>query len=123
MSERIYDLGEQDLASLLIGKTITEINEETREITLSDRTVLQLEDVQDCCAYFDGILKKIDLTENAITAVQYKNLGEDEYDEHWELTVLSVDKAVCAIEIDGNSTSGYYCHSIALIIKKPTEES
>jgi len=123
MSERIYDLDEYDLGNLLIGKTITEINEETREITLSDRTVLQLEDAQDCCAYFDGTLQKIDLTENAVTAVQRKDLGEDGYDEHWMLTVLSVDKTLCAIEIDGSSGNGYYCHSISLIIKKPTEKS
>lgn len=119
MYETIYDLGEQDLEDLLIGKVITGIDEGAGTITLNDGTILELEDTGDCCAHFNGELKKIDFTENAITAVAVKDLEQDEYDEHWELVVLSADKAVCAIEIDGTSGNGYYCHSINLIVKKP----
>lgn len=119
MYETIYDLGKQDLEDLLIGKVITGIDEDAGTITLNDGTILELEDTGSCCAWFDGELKKIDLTENAITAVAVKELGQNDYDEHWELVVLSADKAVCAIEIEGDSTNGYYCHSINLLVKKP----
>ena len=120
--EKIYDLTEEDLKGQLIGKRIVEINEEDGEITLDDGTTLQIEDTVDCCAWFEGALKKIDLTENAITDVSIEHVSKDDpedYDEHWKLVVLSADKAVCAIEIDGNAASGYYCHSINLIVRKP----
>jgi hypothetical protein len=119
MSETIYDLDRQGLEHLLIGKVITRIDEGAGTITLNDGTILQLEDTSSCCAWFDGELKKIDLTENAITAVAVKDLGQSDYDEHWELVVLSADRAVCAIEIEGDSSNGYYCHSINLVVKKP----
>ncbi|KLI88579.1 hypothetical protein AA310_12375 [Arthrobacter sp. YC-RL1] len=119
MDNRIYDLESDDLAKVLIGKRITGIDERAGSIKLEDGTQLIIEDSADCCAYFGGDLKKIDLTENAITAIRHDDLSTGEYDEHWKLTVLSVDKEVCAIEIDGDSGSGYYCHSINLIVRKP----
>lgn len=117
---RIYDMQSGDLARHLIGKSITAIDDENGVITLSDGTQLELSDASDCCAWFEGKLRTIDLTENAITAVREDSHEADSaYDEAWKLTVLSVDKEVCAIEIVGNASSGYYCHSIELVVRKP----
>lgn len=117
---RIYDMESGDLARHLVGKSITTIDDEAGVITLSDDTRLELEDSADCCAWFEGKLRTIDLTENAITAVREDgHTAECEYDDAWKLTVLSVDKEVCAVEIVGNASSGYYCHSIELVVHSP----
>ena len=117
MSDRkIYDLTGEDLAKELVGKHIVAATDGT--ITLSDGTALIIEDTSDCCAYINGVIENIDLSDNVITAVEYEDADMEEYDEHWKLNVLSNDKRVLAIDIDGTSSNGYYCHSINLVVKR-----
>lgn len=115
MSDTIYDMTAGDLAENLIGKSIKAIAGDVIELT--DGTVLEIEDTGDCCAYFNGSLEVIDLTDNAITRVEQVDLGEDEYDEKWSLHILSAHKLIAKVNIEGDSTSGYYCHSINLKVK------
>lgn len=115
---KIYDMTSRDLAENLVGKSIKGIAGDTIELT--DGTVLELEDTGDCCAYFNGSLEVIDLTDNAITSVKHVDRepkDDSDYDEHWSLHILSAHKLIAKVNIDGNATSGYYCHSINLKVK------
>lgn len=116
----IYDMTISHLEEQLIGRRIVATDDSRGVLTLDDGTVLELEGAADCCAWFKGTLKTIDLAENAITAVRYDDRDDPTGDgnECYTLTVLSIDREVCAIEIDGDATSGYYCHSINLRVKK-----
>lgn len=122
-SEIIYDMDARDLADQIVGKTVTSIDTAKRTLTLSDGTLLKVEDTSDCCAWFDATLREGKLTQNAVTAVTATARDDDDYCEHYTLHVLAVDDEVCAVEIDGTEGNGYYCHSINLEVVKPEEEA
>ncbi|MCS4277378.1 hypothetical protein M2390_003146 [Mycetocola sp. BIGb0189] len=116
MSKTIYDMTESDLSGQLIGKSITAIAGKT--MTLNDGTVLEFENAADCCAWFDATLESIDLNDNAITAVTRVGAkAAEDYDEAWSLHILSAHKLIAKVNIEGNASSGYYCHSILLNVK------
>lgn len=119
----IYDLRQEDLEKEVLGKKVVHINETLGTIELNDGTTLQLQDTSDCCAYFNGQLKAGNFTDNVITAVRHEDLGDDPYDEHWALHILAGDDRIASIDIDGTSTSGYYCHSINLDVITPKENA
>ena len=121
-SETIYDASADDFAKELIGKSIKAIAGDT--IELNDGTILELEDTSDCCAYFNGDLEVIDLTDNAVTGVEHVDRDpsdDSDYDEHWSIHILSTHKLIAKVNIDGNASNGYYCHSINLRVKRPVE--
>lgn len=119
MIKTIEDMSDRDLAERLIGKSIVSVSGDS--MTLNDGTVLELENTGDCCAWFTGSLEVIDLSDNAITNVEYIDRGpsdDSDYDEHYSLHILSAHKLIAKVNIDGNATSGYYCHSINLKVKE-----
>ena len=123
MAEKyIYDMTEGDLAAALIGKSVTATTEDS--ITLSDGTMLRIEDTGDCCAWFEGAVRSIDLSDNIITGVRVDDRQECDYDdEDYTITVLSASTELLGVDITGNPTSGYYCHSVNLRIVTPEEEA
>ncbi|MGO2600840.1 MAG: DUF7448 domain-containing protein [Brevibacterium aurantiacum] len=120
----IHDLRQEDLEKEVLGKKVVHINETLGTIELNDGTTLQLQDTSSCCAYFDGQLKAGNFTDNAITAVSHEDLSDKrDYEEHWALHILAGDDRIASIDIDGTSTSGYYCHSINLDVIIPKENA
>lgn len=121
-SEIIRDMTPEDLESQLIGKTIVAIDTDTNKITLNDGTILTLADASSCCAWFEASIRKGNLTDNAITAVEVTYDEEpEEFSSYssWTIHVLAENKKICDIDICGDETSGYYCHSINLEIQAP----
>lgn len=120
MSDKtIYDMSSSDLAKQLLGKRIVTINEDAKTCSLDDGTVLEFEDTGDCCAWFSAHLKEGNLVDNAITAIDYVDVEhENSWEQRYDLHVLAADKRVMAVEITGDPTSGYYCHSINLKVKE-----
>lgn len=117
----IYDMTDGDLAKQLVGKGIKAIAGETIELT--DGTVLEIEDTSDCCAWFQGDIEAFDFGDNVITAVErHDTEAENEYDEAWSLHVLSAHKLIAKVNIEGNASNGYYCHSVNLIVKAVTSD-
>lgn len=117
MNEKtIYDMTGDHLEAALVGKSITATSEDS--ITLSDGTVLHIEDTSDCCAWFTGSVRSIDLSDNIVTGVREDDRDGDEWTEHYTLTILSHTREIAAVDIDGDPTSGYYCHSVDLRIAK-----
>ena len=122
--KKIYDMTEHDLEERLVGHSIVSINEHDQTITLDNGTVLELIDEADCCAFYEvTAMKAIDIEDNIVTAVQCKLLDgtieyNDDVDGPYTLVVLSKDKQIAAIDIDGTPGSGYYCHSVTLYVRE-----
>ena len=124
MIDQIRDMHWEDLSRALVGKVITDIDPSTNTLTLSDGTALTFEDTSGCCAWFAAELKAGNLTENAVTAIRYTDNAPEAGaydDENYTLHILAVDHNIADLTITGNPTSGYYCHSINLTIRKELE--
>lgn len=120
--DTVYDMTPEDLERELIGRTITNIDESSNELTLDDGRVLQFRETGDCCAWFDANLKAGNLTDNAITALKVTDRQEEEYgDEDYTIHILAANKKIADLDINGNATSGFYCHSINLDIYTPKD--
>ena len=120
MNEKtIYDMTGYDLEKALVGKSIVATSEDS--ISLSDGTVLHIEDTGDCCAWFEGAVRSIDLSDNIVTGIREDDRDGDEWPVHYTLTVLSHAREIVAVDIDGDPTSGYYVHSVDLRITKEAE--
>lgn len=113
----IWDMSPRDLEKELIGKTVVEIDERENTLTLNDGRKLAFRDTSDCCAWFVANLRAGNLTDNAITAIKVTDRQEEEYsDEDYTIHIFAANKNIADLDITGNPTSGYYCHSINLEI-------
>lgn len=124
-SKTIYDMTPQELKRELIGRTVTKIDEGDNALTLDDGRVLKFRDTADCCAWFNGELRAGNLTDNAITAVKVTENQDPENvygNEDYTIHILAADKNIADLDITGDPTSGYYCHSIDLEIYTPEEK-
>lgn len=120
--DTIRDMTAQDLERELIGRAVTAIDERNNKLTLDDGRVLEFKDTFDCCAWFNANLTAGNLTDNAITAIKVTDRQEEEYgDEDYTIHIFAANKKIADLDINGNPTSGYYCHSIDLDIHTPKE--
>lgn len=116
----IYDMETENLADNLVGKSIKSIAGQT--IELNDGTILEIEDTASCCAWFDGTIEAFDFEDNVITRVErVEAIAQDKYDDAWSLHVFSAHKLIAKVNIEGNESNGYYCHSVNLRIVKKLE--
>lgn len=121
--ETIMDMSAKDLEKELIGKTVVEIDERENTLTLNDGRKLAFRDTSDCCAWFNANLRAGNLTDNAITAIKVTDRQEEMYaDEDYTIHILAANEKIADLDISGNPTSGYYCHSINLEIFVPNKE-
>lgn len=116
----IYDMYPSELEKEVIGKTITAVDTENDTITLSNGTVLEFEGTSDCCAWFSAELEAGNLTDNAVTGIKVTdNTPDDDYGtESYTIHILAADTKIVDVNITGDATSGYYCHSIILNVKE-----
>lgn len=108
-----------DFERVLVGKSIKSIEEAASRITLTDGTVLEILDGGGCCAWFEGAVKAVNLTQNVITKVD--SLDNDEEDGLFTLAIYSVFEHIASVEVTGNEGSGYYGSSINLNVRKAGE--
>ena len=120
----IIGMTDEDLRAELIGQTVTAINENNNTLTLGNGTILTFIDTSDCCAWFEAQLTAGNLTDNAITAV---NCDSDSFISDgpgsFTIHILAADQAIADLSVEGDATSGYYCHSIDLGIKYPDKDA
>lgn len=112
------DMTESDLEKEILGHAVTEVSEGSGTITLDNGTVLSFADQADCCAWFCAELTAGNLTDNAVTSVDVTYNDSDEV-EDYTIHILAANKKIADIDITGDPTSGYYCHSIALEVYLP----
>lgn len=114
--KKIYDLDVSGLAGEMVGRSIKAIAGNT--IELSDGTTLEVESAGDCCAWFTGDVKAFDFANNVITGVTHVDRDPtDDVPERWSLQVYSGHKLIAKVNIEGDSTSGYYGHSVSMTVK------
>ena len=109
-----------DLKKELLGKTIIEIDEKNSTITLDDGRILQFDNTQECCAWFNAELKTGNLVNNTITNIT--DTGDPEWKTEYTIHVLAEDTRVVDIAITGDHGTGYYCQSIDLIVWPPNKK-
>lgn len=124
-TETFRDASVSDLKENIVGHRITDVNVRDGIITLDDGTVLEFESASECCAWYDvEIAPHMDINDNMVTDVvtvfdddsNDDNTDDDNLD-HYALRVLSRDKAILDVNVDGDPTSGYYCQSFTLNVK------
>lgn len=119
----IWDMSTRDLEKELIGKTVVEIDESENTLTLNDGRKLAFRDTSGCCAWFNANLRAGNLTDNAITAIKVTDRQEEIYsDEDYTIHIFAANNKIADLDINGNPTSGCYCHSIDLEIFVPNKE-
>ena len=123
MKDLVYDMSDTDLRDEVVGKKIISVNDSS--CTLDDGTVLVFEDTSDCCAWFAAEVKAGTLVDSTITGVEVegRDVPNEWVAEAYTIHVLSADTRVMAVEIEGDASSGYYCHSINLEIIRPAKEA
>ncbi len=111
----IYDADEDNFKELLLGRRVASIEGEI--LTLDNGTQIELEDAQDCCAWFEGEVRNvaINYSENIITDISRSD--ETATDDGFIVHVLSQSEVLFDIAIEGDASNGYYCHSINLLVK------
>jgi len=118
--ETIYDVHSEELASLLVGKSIESMDARQNTLRLTDGTVLRFEGAGDCCAWFEPSLN---LTmadpQNVITSVTEDQQKSDYEDYLFTLSVYAVDLQVMSVEVTGSEGSGYYGSSFQIDVFKP----
>ena len=119
--DTVYDMTPEDLERELIGKSIVEIDESGNNLMLNDGTILEFRDTADCCAWFDANLRAGNLTDNAITAIKVTDRPGEYVCEDYTIHIFAANKKIADLDINGNPTSGYYCHSINLAIYNPKD--
>lgn len=111
----------EDIAKVLIGRRVVRIDEDAATLTLDNGTKVVLEDGGDCCAWFSAAIKEIDLDDNLVTGYRVEDIiTEDEGDGEFKyvMHVLSNNKNLADITIEGYPGSGYYGSSINMIVKE-----
>lgn len=111
-----YDAEEYEFEKELVGKSIKSIDEDNRQILLTDGTLLEVSEGGDCCAWFDGAIRTVNLTQNVITKID--RLCNDEEDGLFTLAIYSVNEHIASVEVTGNEGSGYYGSSITLTARQ-----
>lgn len=117
--DNLYSVHKEDLAPLLVGKTIKSVDTLKNIVRLSDGMTLVFEDGGDCCAWFEAQLREGNLTENVITEVREFDSGNKDYDYLFTIAVYAVNEEVMSVEVTGSEGSGYYGSSFDLNVYKP----
>lgn len=113
-----YEADTYDFANYMVGRRIVAIEapNESGEftITLDDGTVIVPKNNRACCAWFEVTgISSFDFEDNVIT-----NVIEDENEDCFNLIVLSNDRKIAQINIDGDLGTGYYIHQVSLQVRK-----
>jgi len=110
---QVYDMTPEDLGERLVGHSISSSDEQSMTLTLDNGTVLQFSDVSDCCAWFRVESVSVSKFGSIVTKVERADYERGDGDG-FTINVLSASEVIGAVEIDGDATNGYYCHSITL---------
>ena len=124
--EKYYDATPKDLTEVLVGRRIVKVDSHSGTVVLDDGTELEFEDVSDCCAWYSVTVEPhIDYADNVITHVVILDkpafkpfLADPEYEDVYTIRVLGRDKAILDVNVEGDPTSGYYCTSFELNVRR-----
>lgn len=120
-----YELSADSIKEYLVGHMIVSIDEYHGEMTLDNGTVLELIDAHECCAWYDAVIGDDIKLKTIITDVDEEPDDDSDAVEAYRIVILGEDCRIGTIDITGDPTSGYYCHSayFSVRVKKTKPES
>lgn len=119
-----YGLSADSIKEYLVGRMIISIDEYHGEMTLDDGTVLELIDAHECCAWYDAVIGDDIKLKTIITDVDEEPDYDSDAVEAYRIVILGEDCRIGTIDVVGDPTSGYYCHSayFSVRVKKTKPE-
>lgn len=119
----------EDVAQLLVGKSIDSVDIETKTISLSDGALLTVVPNQgSCCPAGDFFLTELNSVENIISSVElaqhYDKSRSNDRNEVYEIFVYAgaVPVAQRLIEVSGNAGNGYYGSGFRIAVSLPEDQ-
>lgn len=105
----------EDLESVLVGRRIVKAEQKTNywlELTLDNGTVVEVEDVSNCCAYGEvtAFLLNPDSIDHVITSVK-------DCDGYTEFHVLADMVQVLKLDVSWFEGSGYYSYGLNIRLR------
>lgn len=119
-----HELSADSIKEYLVGRMIVSIDEYNGEMTLDNGTVLELIDARECCAWYDAIIGNDVKLKTIITDVDEEPDYDSDAVEAYRIVILGEDCRIGTIDVAGDPTSGYYCHSayFSVRVKKTKPE-
>ena len=119
-----YGLSADSIKEYLVGRMIVSIDEYHGEMTLDNGTVLELIDAHECCAWYDAVIGNDIKLKTIITDVDEEPDDDSDAVEAYRIVILGEDCRIGTINVVGDPTSGYYCHSayFSVRVKKTKPE-
>lgn len=119
-----YGLSADSIKEYLVGRMIVSIDEYHGEMTLDNGTVLELIDARECCAWYDAVIGNDIKLKTIITDVDEEPDDDSDAVEAYRIVILGEDCRIGTINVVGDPTSGYYCHSayFSVRVKKTKPE-
>ena len=119
-----YGLSADSIKEYLVGHMIVSIDEHHSEMTLDNGTVLELIDACECCAWYDAVIGDDIKLKTIITDVDEEPNDDSDAVEAYRIVILGEDSRIGTIDVEGDPTSGYYCHSayFSVRVKKTKPE-
>lgn len=116
-----YSADDYDFRQELVGKSIVQLTED--KLYLNDGTILEIQSGGDCCAWFEGVYRAIDLDDNVIMRVDGVPATTYDDDELFTINIYTAHKVIAAVDVFGNEGTGYYGSSINLAVyRKDTND-
>lgn len=116
-TERISYSDEDQIRELLLGRTVTKVDEET--LSLDDGTILTIVPNEGCGGCGNGWYSLSELNEcpvNAVMNVEFE-WGEDGSTDHFRVFVLAQDRRILLIDVEGYD-NGYYGSGYWIDVKR-----
>ena len=106
-----YGLSADSIKEYLVGHMIDSIDEYHGEMTLDNGTVLELIDASECCAWYNAVIGNDIKLKTIITDVDEEPDYDSDAADAYRIVILGEDCRIGTIDVTGDPTSGYYCHS------------
>lgn len=119
-----YELSADSIKDYLVGHMIDSIDKYHSEMTLDNGTVLELIDARECCAWYDAVIGNDIKLKTIITDVDEEPDYDSDAADAYRIVILGEDSRIGTIDVTGDPTSGYYCHSayFSVRVKKTKPE-
>ena len=119
-----YELSADSIKEYLVGHMIVSIDKYHSEMTLDNGAVLELIDARECCAWYDAVIGNDIKLKTIITDVDEEWNDDSDAADAYRIVILGEDSRIGTIDVTGDPTSGYYCHSayFSVRVKKTKPE-
>ena len=117
-------LSADSIKEYLVRHMIDSIDEYHGEMTLDNGTVLELIDDSECCAWYNAVIDNDIKLKTIITDVDEEPDYDSDAADAYRIVILDEDSRIGTIDVTGDPTSGYYCHSayFSVRVKKTKPE-